>query len=269
VGIQDALGIGTLYLGADTEEFDGTPLAQERLAVATVNGGAVVANTILNPNSVFINGLAPAGPNSLYSGDPFSQAHNELTFTGQVINAGTAPSLPPDGNCCKEDVAFDGTFVWRPFFSGTIHQLNPDGSAVASFVQDDVVGATWNSNTDTLWITKWAGQTVGTWDPNANLYTPMFSTAANAGGLAFDASNNILWVGLQGGTAEAWSLDTLTLIPNSSFFPFGNSFNNTVDGLAFLENVIVINRGVPEPITATLGLMGLGALGLAARRRTA
>lgn len=48
-------------------------------------------------------------------------------------------------------------------------------------------------------------------------------------------------------------------------FAFGNDSNTEY----FALNNVMIKSAIPEPITATLGLMGMGVLGLATRRRTA
>ena len=44
---------------------------------------------------------------------------------------------------------------------------------------------------------------------------------------------------------------------------------NTAFNEIFVDNGVVANAAVPEPLTVTLGLMGLGVLGMATRRRSA
>jgi len=89
----------------------------------------------------------------------------------------------------------------------------------------------------TLWLTKWSAQEVGTFNPGTNTFTPVFGTSDLAGGLAFDAANSILWVGLRGGTVEAWNLDTSppTLFAGSGVQPFG-AIGDTIDGVAFFAD---------------------------------
>ena len=217
---------GKLFAASDTEEFHGlTP--PDRLAVMEMDGAAVLSTSIVE-TTFDLNGLAPAGPGTLFSGDPRSSAHNELTFDGQLVSSTIGP-LDPD--CCNEDLAFDGTYVWRADWSeGPLFQYLPDGTPVASYSQTDVVGATFVGST--LWITKWSGRQVGTFDPASNTFTPKFSTPTNAGGLAYDSENDILWVGRQGGIVEGWDVATLTVIPGSAFKPFGD-IPDTIDGLAF------------------------------------
>ncbi len=219
---------GRLFVGSDIEEFRGlTP--PDRLGVVEVAGPKVISITVKN-TKFDLNGLAPTGAGTLFSGDPLSSAHNEITFDGSLISSVIGP-LDPD--CCNEDLAFDGTHVWRADWNeGPLFQYLPNGTLVNSYNQTDVVGATFVGNT--LWITKWGARQVGTFTPATNTFTPMFTTPTNAGGLAYDAANNILWVGRQGGIVEAVDLGTLKVIPGSAFKPFGDIDFDTIDGLAFV-----------------------------------
>jgi hypothetical protein len=166
---------------------------------------------------------------NLYSGDPLTSAQSVIETDGDLVSTGAGP-LP--AACCNEDIAFDGTNLWRAhWFDGPLFRFLPDGTVVATYDQTDVVGATFVGST--LWLTKWSAMQVGTFDPTTNTFTPMFSTATNAGGLAYDAANNLLWVGRLGGWVEAWDLDTLTIVPGSAFQPFG-AIPDTIDGLAFI-----------------------------------
>jgi hypothetical protein len=228
-----------LYIGSDVEEFQGT-FPPDRLGIQEVNGAALVGGTaIVNTDdgaggSFKLNGLAPTGTGNLYSGDPTSSAHNEVTNNGVRVSTLAGPL---DADCCNEDLARDPATgnVWRADFGeGPLFEYNPvTGAVVNSYNQTDVVGATFVGNT--LWITKWSQRLVGTFDPNTNTFMPKFSTATNAGGLAWDKANNILWVGEQGGLVQAWDLGTLTIIPGSQFQPFG-AIPDTIDGLAFVGN---------------------------------
>ncbi len=226
---------GTLFAGTDTEEFSGVPLP-DRLAVMTTDG-PLVSDLVIEDAEVFLNGLAPTGTGALYSGDPLTNAHNVLNFDGSLVSTIAGPL--DNNSCCNEDLAVDPATgnVWRAdWVEGPLFEYNPvTGAVVNSYNQTDVVGATFVGNT--LWITKWSAQLVGTFDPNTNTFTPMFSTATNAGGLAYDAANNILWVGEQGGLVQAWDLSVgpPVIIAGSQVQPFGN-ISDTVDGLAFVGN---------------------------------
>jgi len=85
---------------------------------------------------------------------------------------------------------------------------------------------------NTIWITQWSAQKVGTWDPSTNTFTMKFATPANAGGLAYDPVNGILWVGLQGGSVVPYDLNGNQQGPG--FSPFG-AITDTVDGLEFVS----------------------------------
>jgi glutamine cyclotransferase len=103
---------------------------------------------------------------------------------------------------------------------------------MSAYGQPGVVGITFVGNT--IWITHWSAQQVGTWDPATNTFTMKFSTApSNAGGLAYDPVNGILWVGLQGGSIVPYNPVTGSPL-NAGFSPL-NTGGDTVDGLEFVS----------------------------------
>src|SRR4029079_7434934 len=183
---------------------------------------------------------------------PLSSTLRDISFRGELLSSITGPFA--DG-CCKEDIASDGTYIWRPHPPCEVLQYLPDGTLVNSYAQGDVVGATFVGGT--LWITKWSSRQVGTFDPATNTFTPKFNTDANAGGLAYDPKHNLLWVGLSGGVVEAWDLATLTLVPGSEFKPFGD-IRDKIDGLAFTaahhgaphanDSAVTTDEGTPVQI---------------------
>jgi streptogramin lyase len=150
-----------------------------------------------------------------------------------------------------------GNVLYHAYYNTEIEQLDPvTGAAVgAPIAQPDVVGMA--NVGGTVWISHWGGRTVGTWDPGTNVYTPMFSTPSNAGGLAYDPDSNILWVGLQGGFVVPYTLAGVAL--NAGFQPFG-AINDTIDGLTFRGE----GSQVPEP--ASLLLVGSGLIAAGRRR---
>ena len=233
-----SVGTGTLYAGTDTEDFNpGAFNNEDRLAATPVVGGVPGGTVIHTPTDVFLNGLAPTGTGTLFSGDPGSTGssdEHEISVTGTLLNTVTGPLPSHEFN---EDLAFDGTHVWRAHFGeGPLFKYLPDGTFVDSFAQTDVVGATFVWPADELWITKWNGQQVGTFDPGTNTFTSVINTSARAGGLAYDIERGILWVGLQGGTVQAYDLTAgAALIAGSQHIPFG-PIGDTVDGLAFIAD---------------------------------
>ena len=236
-----SIGDGTLYAGSDVEEFN--LLTEDRLAETTIVNGLPVATGIITPTDDFLNGLAPTGTGTLFSGEPFTDDHREINVDGSTDSTVTGP-LNFGGDCCNEDLAFDGTHVWRAHFvpllgpGGMLFKYLPDGTPVDQFAQEDVVGATFVWPADELWITKWLGREVGTFDPATNTFTSVFTTATNAGGLAYDIERGILWVGEQGGLVQAYDLTgggAPALIAGSQHQPFG-PIDETVDGLAFVPD---------------------------------
>ncbi len=226
-----SVGTGTLYAGTDQEEF--AELTEDRLAATPVVGGVPGATVIVTPDD-FVNGLAPTGTGTLFSGDPGSSDHHEITVAGTTLSTVVGP-LP--GHRFNEDLAFDGTHVWRAHWEeGPLFKYLPDGTLVDSFDQTDVIGATFVWPADQLWITKWNAKQVGTFDPGTNTFTSVFGTGANAGGLAYDIERGILWVGHQGGAVRAFDLTAgAALIAGSGHMPFG-VIDDTVDGLAFIAD---------------------------------
>lgn len=231
---------GVLYAGTDEEEFNQpNDNTSDRIGKFTTNGANVLGGAIIvTPEHV--NGMTVIG-DQLITGTVGTRATTAID--GQTLRTRDLSCVQQSSDVAdllttqfNEDMAFDGTFLWHAHFtdttSGQIRKLDPNnlgGTAIDVFnLPFGVVGMTFAAGE--LWITDWAGQEVGTWEPN--VFTPKFSTAflGNAGGLAFDPIDNVLWVGTQGGDVTPFNLDGVQLGP--SFMPFG-PINDTVDGLAF------------------------------------
>jgi hypothetical protein len=232
---------GFLFVGTDQEEFTGTSLpvvGPDRLGRFETRGPNVEDGTIIVTNYP-INGMGDAR-HFLYAGDPLSNFIRRISYDGVLLGT-TAAAFPPV--CCSEDMIFDGKLLYHAHFPATIELIDPDtGAVVQTFLQADVVGMTFvgrgpgvdSRRKAEIWITKWAGRQVGTWDPNTNTFTPRFTTPDLAGGLAWDAKGEVLWVGLRGGLVVPYSLDGTPL--NAGFLPFGPILN-TIDGLEFVGHI--------------------------------
>ena len=230
---------GLLFAGTDQRTFDN--VTPDQLGRFTMNGTNQTGGTVLSV-PYHINGIAQGG-NFLYAGDPNSNTLQTIDFNGNPVNNFTVNNVPVSSVqagfpnvCCNEDMAFDpvGNVLWHAHWSTEIEQLNPaDGTASNTYSQPDVVGLTFVGNT--IWITHWSAQQVGTWDPSTNTFTMKFTTPANAGGLAYDSVNGILWVGMQGGSVVPYNPTTgMPLGPG--FSPFG-PLGDTVDGLEFVSQI--------------------------------
>ena len=218
---------GLLFVGTDENTLSGTP-PPDQLGRFTINGTSNTGGSVLSV-PYHLNGVAQAG-NFLYAGDPSSNTLLQIDFNGNLMNSVTA-GFP--SSCCNEDMAFDaaGNVLWHANRSTEIEKLDPaTGSVIAAYPLTDVVGMTFVGNT--IWITQWSAHQVGTWDPTTNQFTVVFTTPANAGGLAYDPVNGILWVGLQGGSVVPYDLTGAQLGPG--FSPFG-AITDTVDGLEFVS----------------------------------
>ena len=245
---------GTLFVGTDQATFDG--VLPDQLGVATVNGANFVSQNTY-ATDFHINGMTDvSGQNFLYAGDPFSGNINTVSYTGVLL--GSTPIAGMATTCCNEDMIWTGSNLYHGSFGTGIQLIDlGSGSIAQTFTnQTDVVGMAFVGST--IWITHWAGQQVGTWDPNTDTFTPVFTTPSNAGGLAYDPVANLIWVGLQGGNVVPYTLAGVAL--NGGFQPFGQ-ISDTIDGLAFLGEA----TPVPEPVT--LSLFGAGLAGAVAMRR--
>ncbi len=243
----------TLFIGSDTLAFSNT--LPDRLGKATVTG-AIFNSEVIIPLDFHLNGLGD-GAGFLYAGTPSANHVNEIDYNGNLVGGFNAAI--PNSGCCNEEMQLVGNVLYHAHYSDEIERLDPvTGAAVATpLAQPDVVGmANVNGN---VWITHWAGRSAGIWDPLTNIYTPQFSTPTNAGGIAFDPSSQILWVGLQGGNVVPYTLAGLAL--NAGFQPFG-AINDTIDGLTFQGEGA--QPAVPEP--ASLLLLGTGLLAVGRRR---
>jgi hypothetical protein len=232
--------LGALFVGTDQEEFDGAVNGPDRLGRFRTDGPSVVRGKILS-TPYPINGMGN-GRGFLYAGDPYSNTIRKISYNGSLL--GTIVGGFTAG-CCSEDMVRVGKFIYHAHWPSAIEKLNRrTGALVQTYAQSDVVGMAVVSGgaassvvlkhaytTGQIWITHWGAEQVGTWDPATNTFTPRFSTPNVAGGLAWDAGNSVLWVGLGGGSVIPYHLNGTPY--NAGFQPFG-AIPDTVDGLEFI-----------------------------------
>lgn len=249
---------GVLIAGRDTEDFAAT--LPDQLAKTTTTGATAGATTLINTNYQ-VNGIGDGG-GFLFAGSAVQDNFLTIDYDGNLLTSGTSAGYKT--TCCNEDIAYDPltNTVYRGLFSDSIVAVSTTGALIATFPQTDVVGMAHVNGQ--IWISKWSGREVGTWDPLTNTYLKLFDTDGvggingNTGGLAFDPFDQILWIGFQGGIVTPWSVTGTKL--NDGYLPFG-AMSETIDGLVFLGESI----SVPEP--ASLLLVAIGLVAVAARRR--
>lgn len=241
------LSAGTLFMGADTEDFSGglpcSPSAGggpgvDRLGVITTDG-PTVTNVEIICTDFLLNGMADAD-GKLLAGTPNANPLNTVSFDGVLLDSIVASGIP-NGSCCNEEMLFvpqgDGSSkFYHAHYSDVIREIDPvTGDQVgASFPQPDTVGMALVNGE--IWITHWAQREIGIWDPDTNVFTKQFDLVGlgNAGALAWDPFSQVLWVGSSGGNVTPFDLDGNLLGPTEQ--PFG-AFGATVDGLTFLGEV--------------------------------
>ncbi|MBI1928733.1 hypothetical protein HYR99_31370 [Candidatus Poribacteria bacterium] len=224
-----AASAGILFVGADVEDF--ANVLPDRLGKLTTSGANVNSSLIINTN-YFINGMADRNGN-LIAGTPNKNVLNTVDYDGNLLS--TINAQIPNNNCCNEEMLFVGpTFYhanWQSTNNGIggIRELDPNtGNLITFSPMEQVVGMALVGNQ--IWISKWSPKQVGTWDPGTNIFTPVFNTPNNAGALAYDPVDNVLWVGMSGGIIIPSDLFGNALGP--AVQPFG-PIGQTIDGLAF------------------------------------
>lgn len=251
---------GTLIAARDTEDFAAT--GTDQLAKTTTTGAVAGATTLINTNYQ-VNGIGDGG-GFLYAGSAVRDNFLTIDYNGNLLTSTTSAGYR--NSCCNEDIAYDPATntVYRGLYSSAIVAVNgTTGALIATYAQTDVVGMAQVNGV--IWISKWGNREVGTWDPLTNTYTKKFDTDGvggingNTGGLAYDPTDQILWIGFQGGLVTPWSLTGTRL--GDGYKPFGN-MTETIDGLVFLGE----SRVVPEPATLLLAAAGLLAVAIVRRR---
>jgi hypothetical protein len=153
-----------------------------------------------------------------------------------------------------EDMAFDGTFLWRADLgAGQVKQIDPsNGNIHFSFDPGFTpLGLAWDGSS--LWVSQYTGFTgnelIKQFTPagvatGRQFIAPLGGKAA--GGLAFDTSDNTLWIGTFG---QVFHVTTTGIVLGSFNVPVPGS--RFVDGLEFqgapLGFTSIASTGTPVP----------------------
>ena len=251
-------GTGTLYLGSDS-----TIGSSGILGIYGTNGANVTSKTAVNPvDGRQFNGVGEGiGLTGIVTGG-WGPEFDKRDLGGNLISQSNNFFTPyPTVN---EDFAGNGSQVWRVVYGPTIYLLNADGTTNQAHTlsgASGLVGLTFAGSQ--LWASDFNVGTIGTVNTSTDTYTVVFTPTGlpgQVGGLAYDASAGVLWIGSSGviapfdlaGTRLGANVDTSGQFGGGGF----------IDGLAFVASV-------PEP--SSIVLLGSGLLALLAtcgRRRS-
>ena len=227
-----------LYCGTDATAFQEE---NGQVAVVRTSGASIVGTVQIFRLDVPLNGIT-FGNFSLWAGQPEdvngvpgnTLRRVSVSSPPTVLNTVQAGSGSFSSNCCNEQMTLFKGKLYHAHYNDAIQQLSIDPSGDSqvevTYPQSNVVGMA--SDGTRIWISKWEEAQVGTWDPSTNIFTPVFSTPANAGGLAWDVKHGVLWVGMSGGLVVPYNATGTKL--GNGFSPFG-SISGTIDGLAFVS----------------------------------
>jgi len=228
-----------LYCGTDESGFEG---ANGQVAVVLTTGAAAGTPTVYNL-AFPLNGMTYlAAEGELLTGQP-EDVGAAVGNTLRTLTLGVPPQLKDtilpgpksfSATCCNEQMVRGPDGVdYHAHYDDVIQSIElgaaKKSQVIQTFPQTGVVGMA--SDGVNIWISKWTQRQVGTWDPTTNTFTPVFSTPNDAGALAWDTQNGVLWVGMDGGFVIPYNAAGQQL--NAGFQPFGADVD-TVDGLAFV-----------------------------------
>ncbi len=224
---------GTLFVGTDNEEIVGLPL---RLGKFLVNGANVVSGGAL-PITYPLNGIVAVG-NELIVGEPHKNMLRRIDFNGNLLGSETADVAV---SCCNEDMAYDARdpnqpIIWHVSAYNGIRKIDPATLDVIETIPPNatitnVLGVTIIGND--VWMSVSNQGAVGKWDDVAKNFVPVFKPTGLTAAIAYDAANDVLWVGdAQARRVVPYRLDGTKI--NDGFLPFGLDAAGPIDGLEFV-----------------------------------
>jgi hypothetical protein len=170
-----------------------------------------------------------------------------------VIQAFDLSSLAPlgpegstPGTSFTEDMAFDGSRIWRAdFLGGRVHRVNPAGyGSEFSFAPGFApMGVAWDGTN--LWVSQYpSGGVVRQFTPAGAPTGAGFTiTSFAVGGLAYDTTDGTLWVGTWGRVYHYTTTGT-----QLGFFDIPVADGRFVDGLEFQSSIDGDGDGVADDV---------------------
>ena len=211
------------------------------IVVGNFGSGVRVRQAVGEPNG---NTLPQPGDEYLLNGTP-TGFHNLWN--------------PGDANVSGYDAAFDGSSIfmvdWNGTTTGNVYRYdnNYNGRTFMFAAHPGDIGITYDSRDNTIWTSSFGTGLVQEWSMTGTPLTSFFDASGSAAALAYDSADGTLWMSDGSSATAILNYDTS-----------GNLIKRVVTNEYLLGGEMA---AAPEP--ATMALLGLSAVALIRRRRSA